>query len=249
MRETPDNRPVALVTGAAVRVGACIARTLHAAGYDLALHYRSSAAPMRALCAELEQARAGSTLALQAELSELQRLPSLIEAAVERFGRLDALVHNASSYFATPLGEATPEQWQQLFAANAQAPFFLSQAAAPHLAAAGGAIVSIVDIYAERPLPAHPLYCMSKAALAMMTRTLARELGPRVRVNGVAPGNVLWSTNEVKAETLETVRERTALGRQGAPQDVADAVLFLLRDARYSSGEILHVDGGRSLYI
>lgn len=244
----PD-RPVALVTGAAKRIGATIARRLHADGYDLALHYRSSKAEMDALVADLDSARPGSTLALQAELAEFDRLPELVAKTVGHFGRLDGLVNNASAYYATPIGEATPSQWDELFASNARAPFFLSQAAAPHLARARGAIVNIVDIYAERPLRGHAVYCMAKAALAMATKSLALELGPQVRVNGVAPGNVLWSENPVKAETLDTVLERTALQRQGEPGDIAEAVAWLLHGNRYVTGQILAVDGGRTLTI
>ena len=242
-------RPVALVTGAAKRIGAAIARRLHAEGYDLALHYRSSRAEMDALVADLERDRPGSVIALQAELAEFDRLPELVARTVGHFGRLDGLVNNASAYYATPMGQATPAQWDGLFASNARAPFFLAQAAAPHLARTGGAIVNIVDIYAERPLRGHAVYSMAKAALAMATRSLALELGPDVRVNGVAPGNVLWSENPVKAETLETVLERTALERQGEPGDIAEAVLWLLHGNRYVTGQILAVDGGRTLTI
>jgi pteridine reductase len=241
--------PVALVTGAARRIGACIARRLHAAGYDLALHYRSSQDDMRALTVELERARPGSTIALQADLTEFDRLPELVAHAVGRYGRLDALVNNASAYYATPLGQVTPAQWDELFASNARAPFFLSQAAAPHLRAAGGAIVNIADIYAERPLRGHSVYCMAKAALVMATKVLAQELGPEVRVNAVAPGNILWSENPEKAETPETVRERTALRRQGDPDDIADAVHWLLAGNRYVTGQVVAVDGGRNLFI
>lgn len=246
---TANPAPVVLITGAARRIGASIARTLHAAGYDLALHYHHSAEDMHALCAELEAQRADSTLSLQADLTDVAALPVLVEAAVARFGRLDGLVNNAASYYATPLAEATPEQWDQLLTTNVRAPFFLCQAAAKHLAASNGAIVNIADIYAERPLPGHAIYSISKAALVMATRALAEELGPRVRVNAVAPGNVLWSTNPVKAETAAMVEERTALERQGSPEDIAGAVLYLLRDARYCTGLVLPVDGGRLLHI
>lgn len=243
------DRPVALVTGAAKRIGAEIARRLHSEGYNLALHYRSSRAEMDALVAALEAERADSVIALQADLAEFDRLPELVAHTVGRWGRLDALVNNASAYYATPIGEATPDQWDELFASNARAPFFLAQAAAPHLARSGGAIVNIIDIYAERPLRGHTVYCMAKAALAMATRSLALELGPEVRVNGVAPGNILWSENPVKAETLDTVRERTALQRQGQPDDIAEAVHWLLRGNAYVTGQILPVDGGRTLSI
>jgi pteridine reductase len=243
------SRPVALITGSAKRVGAAIARSLHADGYDVALHYRHSGAEMQALIAELEAARAGSTLALQADLAEFDRLAEIVAGTIGRFGRLDALVNNASAYYATPIGTVTPQQWDELFASNARAPFFLAQAAAPHLKASGGAIVNLVDIYAQRPLAGHSVYCMAKAALAMMTQSLARELGPEVRVNAVAPGNVLWSENPVKAETLDIVRERTALQRQGAPEDIVSAVRWLLTGNRYITGQIVAIDGGRSLFI
>ncbi|HSX63453.1 MAG TPA: pteridine reductase [Pseudoxanthomonas sp.] len=243
------SRPVALITGSAKRVGAAIARSLHANGYDVALHYRHSGAEMQTLIAELEAARAGSTLALQADLAEFDRLAEIVAGTVGRFGRLDALVNNASAYYATPIGTVTPQQWDELFASNARAPFFLAQAAAPHLKASGGAIVNLVDIYAQRPLAGHSVYCMAKAALAMMTQSLARELGPEVRVNAVAPGNVLWSENPVKAETLDIVRERTALQRQGSPEDIVSAVRWLLTGNRYITGQIVAIDGGRSVFI
>lgn len=243
------SRPVALITGSAKRVGAAIARSLHADGYDVALHYRHSGAEMQALIAELEAARAGSTLALQADLAEFDRLAEIVAGTVGRFGRLDALVNNASAYYATPIGAVTPQQWDELFASNARAPFFLAQAAAPHLKASGGAIVNLADIYAQRPLAGHSVYCMAKAALAMMTQSLARELGPEVRVNAVAPGNVLWSQNPVKAETLDIVRERTALQRQGTPEDIVSAVRWLLTGNRYITGQIVAIDGGRSVFI
>lgn len=246
---TLEQRPVALVTGAARRIGAVIARRLHAAGHDVVLHHRHSVAEAAALAAELEARRPGSTLLQQADLADTTLLPGLVGAALERFGRLDALVNNASAYYATPVDSATPAQWDELFAANARAAFFLSQAAVPALRAARGAIVNIADIYAERPLPGHTLYCMSKAALVMLTRSLALELGPEIRVNAVAPGNILWSTNPVKAETASTVEQRTTLGRQGTPREVADAVLYLLRDAGYCSGVVLPVDGGRLLHV
>ncbi|MBA2079961.1 pteridine reductase [Rhodanobacter sp. PCA2] len=240
-------RPVALVTGAGKRVGAVIARTLHAAGYDLALHCRRSVAEAEALAAELEHARAGSTLVLQAELADPHALPALVDTALARYERLDALVNNASAFHPTPVGSATVAQWNELFASNAQAPFFLAQAAAPALRAARGAIVNIVDIYAERPLADHPIYCMAKAALAAMTRSLALDLAPDVRVNGVAPGAVLWPSDGKPYADQQAMLARTPLGRAGSPEDVAGAVLWLLRDAPYVTGQIIRVDGGRTL--
>jgi pteridine reductase len=240
---------VALVTGSARRIGAAIARRLHADGYALALHYRNSDADAKALAAELEAVRPGSALLLRADLSEFDRLPELVAKTVGRYGRLDALVNNASAYYATPFGSATPQQWDDLFASNARAPFFLSQAAAPHLKAARGAIVSIADVYAERPLPGYPIYSMAKAALAMMTKSLARELGPEVRVNAVAPGNILWSDNPDKAETPALLAERVPLRRQGRPEEIASAVSWLLAGSDYVTGQILAVDGGRSVFV
>ena len=242
-----QTRPVVLITGAARRVGAVIARTLHAAGYDLALHYRNSRAELDALMAELETRRADSTLALQADLADAERLPGLVDATLARFDRIDALVNNASIFEATPAGTITAPSADTFFAVNARAPLLLAQAAAPYLKASHGAIVNITDIYAERPLPQHAAYCMSKAALRMATLALAQELGPDIRVNAVAPGNVVWSENPVKAETPQTLVEQTALQRQGTPEDIAGAVLWLIRDAAYVTGQTIRVDGGRVL--
>ncbi len=246
---TTKPHPVALITGAAKRVGAAIARRLHGAGFDLALHYRSSASEMDALIAELEALRPASTIALQADLADLDAVAALVPAVITRYGRLDALVNNASSFYPTPLGDIDSEQFDDLIATNARAPLFLAQAAAPHLRAARGAIVNLVDIYADRPIPRYLPYCMAKAALVALTYGLARELGPEVRVNAIAPGNIIWSTNPDKAETLSAVEERTALKRQGNPDDLAGAALRLIRDAGYVTGQVLRVDGGRWLNI
>ncbi|KRA76008.1 pteridine reductase [Lysobacter sp. Root667] len=250
MATTPA--PVALITGSAKRIGAAIARALHADGYDLALHYRDSGQAMAALAAELEGLRPGSTLTLQADLAEFDRLPELVAHTVGRYGRLDALVNNASGFAPTPIGSATPTQWDALFASNARAPFFLAQAAAPHLKLAHGAIVNMVDIYAERPLRDHSLYCMAKAALAMATRALALELAPDVRVNAVAPGAILWpepgAGGADKDEAAKAAMlARTPLGRTGSAEEIAEAVRWLLREARYTTGQVLRVDGGRLL--
>ncbi|QSX74526.1 pteridine reductase [Lysobacter arenosi] len=243
----PAPRPVALITGSAKRIGAQIARTLHGAGYDLALHYRSSRADVEALSAELEGIRAGSTQLLPADLGEFDRLPELVAQTVGRFGRLDALVNNASSFTPTPIGTATPAQWDQVFASNARAPFFLAQAAAPHLRAAHGGIVNLTDIYGERPLREHSLYCMAKASLLMLTRSLALELAPEVRVNAVSPGAILWPEESANVAAQEAMLGRTPMGRTGTPAEVAEAVRWLLVDAKYSTGQVLHLDGGRLL--
>ena len=246
MVESAQSRRVALVTGAARRIGAVIARRLHAAGYDVALHARRSHGELGALVAELESARASSTLALEVDLGNVAALPDLANAAVERFGRLDALVNNAAAFYPTPIGAATAAQWDELFGTNARAPFFLSQAAAPHLAATNGAIVNIVDIYAEQPLANHAIYSMSKAALAAMTKALARDLAPAVRVNGVSPGAILWPDAGKSDAAQQALIERTPLKRTGSPDDIADAVLWLL-EAPFVTGEIVRVDGGRHL--
>ncbi|HEY3521345.1 MAG TPA: pteridine reductase [Rhodanobacteraceae bacterium] len=244
---TNSRNPVVLITGAARRVGAVIARTLHGAGYDVALHYRSSRTELDALVAELESARANSTLALQADLMDATRMPELIDRTIARFGKLNALVNNAAAFEPTPFGTITMRQFDDFLATNARAPLLLAQAAAIPLQHSHGSIVNIVDIYAQQPLRDYMAYCVSKAALAMATLALAQELGPDVRVNGVAPGNVLWSEQPIEAETMATILQRTALKRQGSPQDIAGAVLWLLRDATYVTGQILRVDGGRAL--
>lgn len=251
MSPSPDGstpRKVALVTGAARRIGAAIARRLHADGYDLALHYRSSQAEMDALLAELDSARAGSAIALQADLAEFDRLPELIAQTVGRFGRLDALVNNASAFYPTPIGGTTPAQWDELFASNARAPFFLAQAAAPHLKAARGGIVNLVDIHAEQPLAGHAVYGMAKAALRMLTKALAVDLAPAVRVNAIAPGAILWPEHGKDAASQEALIARTPLGRIGNPEDIAGCVAWLLGDASgYVTGQTLRVDGGRGI--
>jgi pteridine reductase len=242
----PDSRPVALVTGAARRLGAAIARRLHAAGHDLALHYRDSVDDMAALVAALERDRPGSTLALRADLAQYDRLPELVAQAVGRFGRLDALVNNASAFSPTPLGTITPADWDAQFLVNARAPVILAQAAAPHLRAARGAIVNLVDIYAERPLRDHIVYGMSKAALVAATHALALELAPQVRVNAVAPGAILWPEGKPEA-AKETILAKTPLARTGTEDEIAEAVRWLLQDATYTTGQTIRVDGGRLL--
>lgn len=241
-------RPVALVTGAARRIGATIARRLHADGYDLALHYCGSHDEMQALAAELQVQRSDSVLTLQADLAEFDRLPELVAHTVGRYGRLDALVNNASNFFPTPIGNATPTQWDALMAVNARAPLFLSQAAAPHLREARGAIVSLTDIHVEQPLHDHAIYGMAKAALAHMTRALAVDLAPDVRVNAVAPGAILWPEDNGCSDTTKAgLLSRTLLARTGTPEEIAETVRWLLRDATYMTGQVLHVDGGRTL--
>lgn len=240
-------RPVALITGAARRIGAAIARRLHADGYDLLLHYHQSEAEMRALAADLDTARADSVVVRSADLADTRALAPLIDAAIERYGRLDALINNASLFSPTPLGALSPEAVDAHYIVNARAPLLLSQAAAPHLRRSGGAIVNIADIYAERPLREHIAYCMSKAALVAATRALALELAPEVRVNAVAPGAILWPDGGKSEEAKASMLARTPLARIGDVDEIAEAVRWLLRDARYTTGQVLRVDGGRML--
>ena len=240
---------VVLITGAAHRIGATVARTLHADGCNIALHYRNSAAGAEALAEELNGYRPDSVSTHQGDLLDLDRLAPLVEEVVERWGRLDVLVNNASSFYPTEVGTVTETQWDDLMGSNLRAPFFLAQAASPHLAEHQGCIVNIVDIHAERPMKGHPVYSMAKAGKAMLTKALAKELAPDVRVNGVAPGAILWPENEMSDETRDQILDRIALARKGEPEDIARAVRFFILDAPYITGQILAVDGGRSLNL
>ncbi|MGL1833914.1 pteridine reductase [Rhodocyclaceae bacterium SMB388] len=245
-----DDAEVVLVTGAARRVGAAIARALHRTGADVALHYRSSDADAQALAAELNRVRPGSASLMQADLGQDDAPERLIEAVLARHGRLTGLVNNASSFFPTPLGQIDRRAWDDLIGSNLKGPLFLSQAAAGALRAARGAIVNIVDIHAERPLRHYPLYCAAKAGLLGLTRALALELGPEVRVNGVSPGPIDWPEDGQFPEAERAaIIEHTLLKRVGDPDDIAGAVRFLMFDAPYVSGQILAVDGGRSAHL
>lgn len=243
--------PVVLVTGAARRVGAAIARELHAAGATVVLHYRASAAEAEQLAAQLNAARAGSAACLPADLAAAGAPAALVSAAIARFGRLDALVNNASSFFPTAVGEITEAAWDDLIGSNLKGPLFLTQAAAPHLIAARGAVVNIVDVHAERPLKGYPLYCAAKAGLLGLTRALAVELAPQVRVNAVAPGPIEWpaSGNDFPPAARAAIVADTLLGRIGEPADIARTVKFLLFDAPYITGQVINVDGGRTAHL
>lgn len=238
---------VALITGAAQRIGAVIARRLHAAGMNLVLHYRGSRAAAHALQEELNRERSDSVILVQADLLAPPGLTALAKQAAEAWGRLDVLINNASTFYPTPIGRITEDDWDDLFGTNAKAPLFLAQAAAPYLRAQRGCIVNIADIHGERPLKNHPVYSMAKASLIMLTRALACDLGPEVRTNAIAPGAILWPQNEMDDVTKQRIISRTFLKRTGAPEDVARAVLFLVRDADYMSGQVLTLDGGRML--
>ncbi len=249
MTEDTDTaiRKTALITGAAQRIGAEIARVLHENGMDLLLHYRTSRTAAEALQRELEGRRADSVRLVQADLLNTTELPVLIREAADWRGRLDLLVNNASAFYPTPIADATESQWEELMGSNLRAPFFLAQAAAPLLRSSGGAIINLVDIHAERPLKSYPIYSMAKAGNAMMVKSLARELGPEVRVNGVAPGAILWPEEGLSEEAQTNILTRIPLERPGTPEDIARTVLFLAGDADYITGQIIAVDGGRSV--
>lgn len=241
---------VALVTGAARRVGAAIVRRLHASGASVMLHYHRAEAEVMALQSELNAVREGSAGLVRANLLDPAGLPEIVRNTIARFERLDVLVNNASSFFPTPVGEITTEAWEDLIGTNVRAPLFLSQAAAPHLKKSGGTIINITDIHADRPLKNYVIYSVAKAALAGLTRSLARELGPEVRVNGVAPGPVLWPEDGSFDELArQRVISHTLLKRAGEPEDIASAVHYLVAEAPYVTGQIIAVDGGRSVNI
>jgi len=238
----------ALVTGAAKRIGAVIARTLHAAGANVAIHNNRSAAEADELAAELLRARPKSAFTIGADLSDIPAVERMAAQVLERTGaQLDVLVNNASNFYPTPIGTITLEQWDDLFGSNLKAPLFLSQALVPALRAARGVIVNIVDVHSQRPLRDHPVYGPAKAGLAMLTRSLAKDLGPDVRVNGVSPGAILWPDEGMSDGLRAAIIKQTALKRAGTPEDIAAAVLFLVRDAPYVTGQIIAVDGGRSV--
>ena len=239
----------ALITGGAARIGAEIARQLHAEGMNIVVHYRSSVNKAEQLCHSLNAIRAESAVPIHADLHQTDALPKLVAKAAASWNGLHVLVNNASSFYPTPVGEITEAQWDDLIGSNLKAPLFLSQAATPYLRESAGCIVNIVDIHAFRAMKSHPVYCAAKAGLAMLTQSLARELGPEIRVNGVAPGAILWPASEMDAEIQASIIERTALKRQGKPQDIARTVRFLVMEADYITGQVIPVDGGRSLNI
>ena len=236
----------ALITGAARRIGAAVARRLHAEGMNLVLHYRNSELDAQALCRTLNAARRDSAIVAQADLANLGGFGSLIKAALQ-WGSLDLLLNNASVFYATPIGKVSEADWDELLGSNLKAPLFLSQAAAPYLKHSHGIIINMLDIHARRPLREHTLYSTAKAGLAMLTLSMARELGPEVRVNGVAPGPILWPEQGLDEQSKQAIIDNTALKRSGSPDDIASAIVYLVRDADYVTGQIIAVDGGRSI--
>jgi len=246
MSENLQNK-VALVTGAAKRIGAATARRLHADGARIALHYRGSAAAAEALVSELNTIRADSAAGFQLDLQETREIPGMLDGIVAWGGRLDVLVNNASSFYATPIGDIGERDWDDLLGSNLKAPLFLSQAAVPELRKSKGSIVNIVDIHARRPLRDHAVYGAAKAGLALLTRSLAKDLAPDIRVNGVAPGAILWPEDGMSDAIKQDILEQVPLGRAGEPADIANCVLFLVSEAAYVTGQVLAVDGGRSI--
>ncbi len=239
--------PVVLITGGARRVGATIVRHLHAQGLCIALHYRSSSLEARRLQEELQRRRPNSVLLLQAELLAVNKLEHMVQTVIDVWGRLDVLINNASSFYPTSIGKTTEQDWDDLLGTNLKAPFFLAQAAAPHLRKQQGCVINLADIHAERPLKNHPVYSIAKAGLIMATKALARELGPQVRVNAIAPGAILWPENEMDDLAKQRIIANTALKRHGEPMDIARTVWFLIHEASYITGQIIAVDGGRTL--
>ncbi len=241
------NGKVALVTGAARRIGAAISRRLHQHGANVAIHYRGSADEANSLCDTLNALRSDSATPLRADLSDTGAFPDLIKSVTDWHGQLDILINNASSFYPTPLGQVSEADWDNLIGTNLKAPLFLAQAALVPLQASRGVIVNIVDIHAQRPLRNHAVYGAAKAGLAMLTRSLAKDLAPDIRVNGVSPGAILWPETELSDDAKTSILGQIPLGRMGEPDDIAECVLYLVRDATYVTGQIIAVDGGRSI--
>lgn len=240
---------VALITGAARRIGACIAETLHTRGCDVFLHYHSSSDAVDELAKRLNALRPQSAFPVQADLGEMEQINQLASRVKAHTGQLDLLVNNASQFFPTQVGETSMKQWGDLMDSNLRGPYFLVQALMTELSVAGGSVVNLLDVHAVRPMPGHAVYCMAKAGLQMMTLALAKDLGPQIRVNGVAPGAILWPEQESNSVTRQAILSKTVMGRAGRPEDIASAVAYLGLDAPYVTGQVLAVDGGRSLNI
>ena len=245
------NNKVVLITGGAKRVGAAICRELHAHGASLMIHYKTSITEARALQAELNLQRANSVKIIQSDLLNIAVLPSLVSETVKQFGHLDILINNASTYYPTEIGKITEENWHDLMGSNLKAPMFLAQAAAVELRKNYGCIVNITDMHIDRPKKGYVVYSVAKAGLVTLTKSLAHELSPEVRVNAVAPGPVQWPDNNPQFDEVyrQRVISQTLLKKIGEPQDIAKAVKFLVADASFITGHVLAVDGGRSLNL
>ncbi len=239
----------ALITGGSKRIGAAITRLLHQAGYNVIIHCRLSQHTANELAEELNTLRTDSAKVIQGNLNDETIYNNLIEQAFQCWERLDVLINNASSFYPTAIGSITLDDWNNLVNSNMKAPLFLSQAAAPYLKQTQGNIINMLDIHGQRPMKEHTVYCAAKAGLAMLTMSLAKELGPEVRVNGVSPGAILWPENDMSEHTKNLILERTVLKRSGEPIDIAKTILFLVKDADYITGQIIAVDGGRTIHI
>ncbi len=238
---------VALVTGSAKRIGAETIRTLHEVGANVVVHYRRSSKDAKKLFLELNNLRENSCFLVQADLNNIKKIEEMVDSIIKKMGRLDILVNNASTFYPTKVGEITENDWDDLIGSHVKAPLFLSQAVVPYLKLTQGCIINIVDIHGIRPMKNYPVYSMAKSALLMLTQSLARELGPDIRVNGIAPGAILWPEQAENKSDQEELLSKTALKRMGTPQDIAKTILFLVRDADYITGQVIPVDGGRVL--
>ena len=249
MANAKHHEAVAVITGAAQRIGRQVAQSLHQRGFTIVVHYRKSAEAAESLCEELNAKRADSALAMAADFSEDDSLQGFAEDVLQRFQRIDALINNASDFYPTPVGKITTQDWDRLMASNVKAPLFLAQAFADALRAAKGCIINMADIYAERPLAEHTVYCSAKAALVMLSKSLALELAPDVRVNAIAPGAILWpeADSDFSAQEQNNLQEKVPLKRIGSPEDIANTIAFLVCDAHYITGQVIAVDGGRTL--
>ena len=240
---------VALITGGSKRIGAQTTRLLHESGYNVIIHCRLSREAADTLAEELNRNRADSACVVQGDLNNETIYNHLIEQAYQCWNRLDVLINNASTFYPTPVGSITLDDWHTLVNSNMKAPLFLAQAAAPYLKQVEGNIINMADVHAMRPMKDHPVYCAAKAGLVMITKSLAKELGPEIRVNTVAPGAILWPDNDMPEHTKTLILERTSLKKAGDPIDIAKTILFLVRDAHYITGQLIAVDGGRTLNI
>lgn len=238
-----------LITGGAKRIGRQMAITLHAAGHNIIVHYRSSAGEANALVADLNAKRPSSAVAIQGELLDTRAIPRLVSEAVKVFNGLDVLINNASTFYPTPIEIIEEDFWNDLVGSNLKAPAFMVKACVPHLRKNNGCIINIVDIHARRPMANHPIYCSAKAGLEMLTKSLARDLAPSIRVNAVSPGAILWPEDDSGMAEQEDVLKQIPMKRMGKPKDVASLAQFLIDEAEYITGQVIAVDGGRSVMI
>ena len=249
LHENMSNNQTVLITGGAKRIGYAIATLLHSSGYNIMVHYRSSAGAANELITKLNKARPDSAASIQGDLLDIASIPNIVTTTIDTFGSLDALINNASTFYPTPIELINEEFWIDLVGSNLKAPMFMVKSAAPHLRAANGCIINLVDIYAHKPLSDHPIYCSAKAGLEMLTKSLAIDLAPEIRVNGVSPGAIIWPEHDTHPIKQSELLEKVPLKRMGEPEEIAKTVRFLIEDGTYISGQIIAVDGGRSAVI